>query len=126
ADPYDSSGKHEAAVINEGQEHRLWLLEIVPGLSAAAGLVTEGEVQRHLPVKRRFEPHVLQNRGHGRSRGAGTGRNRLRAQRGASGEQERGSRDDMVNFLHGAISSSPSKLRARGTNPFPRRSSSHP
>src|SRR5438094_9506670 len=50
---FDLIAKHGAAVINEGQDHRLLLLEIVPELNAAAGLVTEGEVQRHLPVKRR-------------------------------------------------------------------------
>src|SRR5207302_6800940 len=63
---FDLIAKHGAAVIDEGENYR-FLAEVVAELNAAAGLVTEGEVQRHLPVKRRFEPHVLQNRGHSRS-----------------------------------------------------------
>src|SRR5689334_2610848 len=58
----DLIAKHRATVIDESENYR-FLAEVVAELNIAAGFVAEGKVQRHLPVKRRFEPYVLQNRG---------------------------------------------------------------
>src|SRR2546430_16946324 len=60
--------EHGTSVVNEGEDDRFLLTEIVAKSNAAAGFVAEREVQRHLPIERRLEPDVLQNRGHGRGR----------------------------------------------------------
>jgi len=68
---FDLIAKHGATVIDESEDHRLLLPEIIAELDAAAGFVAEWEIQRHRPVERRLEAHVLQSPWHGRSRRAG-------------------------------------------------------
>src|SRR2546430_8854899 len=87
------------SVVNEGEDDRFLLTEIVAKSNAAAGFVAEREVQRHLPIERRLEPDVLQNRGLGRGRRAGAARNSLRPQRRASGPKDTGTRGHQLGAL---------------------------
>src|SRR5438128_5215420 len=57
----DLIAKHGAAVVDKGENHRLLPFEIAAELNGAAGFVAESEVQRHLPVQRRFESDIAQN-----------------------------------------------------------------
>src|SRR6202165_6263580 len=100
----DLIAKHRAVVIDECEDHRL-LPEILAELNAAAGFVAEGEVQRHWPVERGLESHVLQNRRHGRSRRADVAGDGLRMQ-GARPQEKRGNPEDTEGFLHFATFSS--------------------
>ncbi len=63
----DLIAEHRAAVVDEREDHRLLLAEIVAELHAAAGFVAEREVQGHGTVERWFETDVLQSARHGGS-----------------------------------------------------------
>ncbi len=76
---FDLIAEHGAAIVDKSEDHR-FLAEVIAEPDAAAGFVAEGEVQRHLPVKRRFETHVAQSGRHGRSRRTGVAWNHLSAQ----------------------------------------------
>ena len=97
--------------------------EILAELNAAAGFVAESEIQRHWPVERGLESHVLQSQWHGRSRRADVAGDGLRVQ-SACRQQERGNSNDMANSIHFVISFSPRP--APQPILFRRRSSSRP
>src|SRR5439155_23150791 len=78
----DLIAKHGTAVVDEGEDHRLLLSEIVAELNAAAGLVAETKIQWHLATEAGFESHALQSRRRGRGRGAYVGWNGVCVQRG--------------------------------------------
>ncbi len=103
---FDLIAKHGAAVVYEGEDHGLLLAEVIAKLDTATSFVAEREVQRHGPVERRLETHVLQGPRHGRSRWGGAAGDRLRVQ-SASREQARGNPGEMAKFIHCAISFSP-------------------
>src|SRR5260370_17171311 len=95
----DLIAQHGAAVVDEREDHRLLVSEIVAELNAAAGFVAEREVHRHWPVERRLESHVLQSPRHSGSRWADVGGDSLRAQKPRP-QQKRWNPDDMANFFH--------------------------
>src|SRR4029077_7125292 len=116
---FDLIAKHGTTVINEGEDHRLLLPEVVAQLDAAAGFVAERKIQRHWRVKCRLESHVSQRQWHGRGGLASIAGDGLRAQ-SERREEERRSPDDMASFIHFIISFSPSQTQGLWPNSFRR------